>query len=91
MTKPKLIEAIAEKMDLPRAIAESAVTAAFADIVAALQQGDKVTIAGFGTFVVANRNARTGRNPKTGAPVEIAAARKAKFKPSSTLKDALKG
>jgi DNA-binding protein HU-beta len=91
MTKTELIEAIAEKIEVPRATAESAVNAAFADIVAALKQGDKVNIAGFGIFVVANRKARMGRNPKTGVLLQVAASRKAKFKPSSTLKDALKG
>lgn len=90
MTKAELIESVAEKIDVPRATAEGAVNTVFADIVAALKQGDKVTIAGFGSFVVANRNARRGRNPRTLAPVEIPASKAARFNPSKTLKHALK-
>jgi DNA-binding protein HU-beta len=56
-------------------------------MVTALRQGDKVNISGFGTFSVSARKARTGRNPKTGESIEIAASRAAKFKPGKTLKD----
>jgi len=89
MTKAELTESVASKVDLPRAIAERAVNTLFDDIVAALKRGDKVNISGFGTFAVAERKARTGRNPKTGETIEIGASRAPKFKPGKTLKDAL--
>jgi DNA-binding protein HU-beta len=89
MTKADLIESVASKTELPRAIAERAVTAVFDDIVSALKQGDKVAISGFGTFAVSARKARTGRNPKTGDPIEIAASKSAKFKAGKILKDSL--
>jgi DNA-binding protein HU-beta len=87
MTKPELIESVASKVDLHRAIAERAVNTMFDEMTAALSQGDKVNISGFGTFSVSTRKARTGRNPKTGESIEIAASRAAKFKPGKTLKD----
>jgi DNA-binding protein HU-beta len=87
MTKAELIESVASKVDLPRAIAERAVNTMFDEMTAALSQGDKVNISGFGTFSVSTRKARTGRNPKTGDSIEIAASRAAKFKPGKTLKD----
>jgi DNA-binding protein HU-beta len=89
MTKAELTESVASKVDLPRATAERAVNTLFDDIVAALRRGDKVNISGFGTFSVAERKARTGRNPKTGETIEISASRAPKFKPGKTLKDAL--
>lgn len=89
MTKAELTESVASKVDLPRATAERAVNTLFDDIVGALRRGDKVNISGFGTFAVAERKARTGRNPKTGESIEIAASRAPKFKPGKTLKDAL--
>jgi DNA-binding protein HU-beta len=87
MTKAELIESVASKVDLPRATAERAVNTMFDEMTAALRQGDKVNISGFGTFSVSTRKARTGRNPKTGESIEIAASRAAKFKPGKTLKD----
>ena len=91
MTKAELIESVASKVDLPRATAERAVNTMFDEMVAALKQGDKVNISGFGTFSVSTRKARTGRNPKTGESIEIAASREAKFKPGKTLKDEING
>ncbi|MBI1815768.1 MAG: HU family DNA-binding protein [Deltaproteobacteria bacterium] len=89
MTKAELIESVASKVDLPRATAERAVNTLFDDIVVALKQGEKVNISGFGTFAISIRKARTGRNPKTGESIEIAASRAAKFKAGKTLKDSL--
>ena len=89
MTKAELIESVASKGDLPRAVAERAVNTVFDDIVEALKQGEKVNISGFGTFAVSTRKARTGRNPKTGVSIEIAASRSAKFKAGKTLKESL--
>ena len=90
MTKTELIESVASKVDLPRATAERAVGTMFEDVIEALKRGDKVNISGFGTFSVSDRKARTGRNPKTGETIQIAASRAAKFKPGKTLKDCLK-
>ena len=91
MTKAELIESVASKVDLPRATAERAVNTMFDEMVAALKQGDKVNISGFGTFSVSTRKARTGRHPETGESIEIAASRAAKFKPGKTLKDEING
>jgi DNA-binding protein HU-beta len=89
MTKADLVESLASKVDLPRATAEKAVNVLFDEIVAALRQGEKVTISGFGTFAVSERKARTGRNPKTGEVIEIAASRAPKFKAGKQLRDSL--
>ena len=90
MTKAELIETVASKVDLPRAVAERAVGTMFDELTEALKQGEKVNISGFGTFSVSERKARTGRNPKTGETIQIAASRAAKFKAGKTLKDSLK-
>ena len=90
MTKADLIESVAAKLDLPKGHAERAVQLVFEDIVQALPNGDKVNISGFGTFAVSDRKARTGRNPKTGEPIEIPASKSAKFKPGKSFKDELK-
>ena len=87
MTKADLIESVSTKLDLPRGQAERAVNTIFDDIVAALRNGDKVYISGFGTFAVSARKARSGRNPKTGEKVEVPAKRVPYFKPSKELKD----
>jgi DNA-binding protein HU-beta len=89
MTKAELIDAMATKIDLPKATAERAVNMIFDDIVSALKANDKVNISGFGTFTVSQRKARQGRNPKTGETIEIQASRSAKFKPGKGLKDSL--
>jgi len=89
MTKAELIESVANRTDLPKAIAERAVNTVFDDIVAALKAGDKISISGFGTFAVSSRKARTGRNPKTGDAIEIPASKSAKFKAGKSLKDSL--
>jgi DNA-binding protein HU-beta len=90
MTKADLIESVAATLDLPKGQAERAVHLVFEDIVKALRNGDKVNISGFGTFAVSERNARTGRNPKTGESIEIPASKSAKFKAGKALKDELK-
>ena len=89
MTKAELIESISSKVDLQKSTAERIVNTIFDDIVAALKNGDKVNISGFGTFQVSDRKARTGRNPKTGEAIQISASRSAKFKPGKMLKDSL--
>ena len=89
MTKADLIDLVASKADIPKQKAEEIVNRVFDDIVAALKNGDKVNISGFGTFSVSERKARTGRNPKTGESIQIASSRAAKFKAGKTLKDSL--
>lgn len=89
MTKADLIDLVGSKADIPKQKAEEIVNGVFDDIVAALKNGDKVNISGFGTFSVSERKARTGRNPKTGESIQIASSRAAKFKAGKTLKDSL--
>ena len=72
-----------------KAEAEKAVNFVLEDIITALKQSQRVNISGFGTFSVSERQARTGRNPKTGETIEISASRSAKFKPGKQLKDSL--
>ena len=87
MNKTELVAAIAEKADLSKKDAEAALKA-FSDVVAeALKKGDKVQLVGFGTFEVSERAARTGRNPQTGAEMEIPASKAPKFKAGKALKD----
>ena len=89
MTKAELVDSVANRMELPRLRAEEIVNGVFDDIIAALKNGGKVNISGFGTFSVSQRKARTGRNPKTGETIQIAASRAAKFKAGKTLKESL--
>lgn len=89
MTKADLIDSLAAKAEVPRPRAEELVNFFLDDVTAALKRGEKVNISGFGTFTVSNRKARTGRNPKTGEPIEIPASRSAKFRAGKILKDSL--
>jgi integration host factor alpha subunit len=89
MTKAELVDSLASKASLPRPRAEEIVNVFLDDVTEALRRGEKVNISGFGTFTVSDRKARTGRNPKTGEPIDIPASRSAKFKPGKNLKDAL--
>jgi len=84
-----LIDSIASKTDLPKQRSEEVVNGVFEEIIAALKKGDKVNISGFGTFLVSERKARMGRNPKTGETIQIASSRAAKFKAGKTLKESL--
>lgn len=89
MNKTELIAAAAERSGLTKKDAEKALNAAIEAITAALAEGDKVQVSGFGIFEVKTREARMGRNPRTGEPMEIAASTTPSFKASKTLKDAL--
>ena len=89
MTKADLIEGLANKLGMGKGEAERAVNMVLDDIINALKQGERVNISGFGTFSVSSRQARTGRNPKTGESIEISASRSAKFKSGKQLKDSL--
>ena len=89
MNKTELVAAIAEKTELSKKDAEKALKA-FTDVVAEeLKKGEKIQLVGFGTFEVAERPARTGRNPMTGKTIEIAACKAPKFKAGKALKDSL--
>lgn len=89
MNKSELIDAIAASADISKAAAGRALDAVTDSIINALKAGDQVALVGFGTFVVKERAARTGRNPQTGAPIEIAAAKIPSFKAGKALKDAV--
>ena len=89
MNKSELIDHIAEQADISKAAAGRALEAALEGIQVTLQKGGSVALAGFGTFAVATRAARAGRNPKTGAAIEIAATKIPKFKPSKVLREML--
>ncbi len=89
MTKSDLIDSLAAKAAVPRPRAEELVNFFLDDITEALKRAEKVNISGFGTFTVSARKARTGRNPKTGEPIEIPASKSAKFKAGKILKDSL--
>ena len=89
MNKSELIEAIAESTDLPKTAAGRALDATLDTISQVLQNGDSVSLVGFGTFNTKDRAARTGRNPKTGEPIEIKAAKVPGFKAGKALKDAV--
>ena len=89
MNKAELIAAVAEKASLSKKDSEAAVNAALEAISAALQDGDKVQLVGFGSFEVKKRAARTGRNPRTKEVVEIPASQVPVFKAGKALKDAV--
>lgn len=89
MNKSELVDRIAADSGISRAAAARALDAALDGITDALKQSDRVALVGFGTFSVSNRAARTGRNPQTGATIQIEAARVPAFKAGKALKDAL--
>jgi len=89
LTKADLVNAIAEKAELTKADAEKALKAFSDTVTEALKAGDKVALVGFGTFSVGDRAARTGKNPQTGAEIQIPAAKVPKFKAGKALKDAV--
>lgn len=87
MNKAELVAAMAEKTELSKKDAEKALKA-FTEVVAeTLKKGDKIQLVGFGTFEVAERAAREGRNPQTGETMKIAASKAPKFKAGKALKD----
>ena len=89
VNKSQLIDKIAASADISKASAGRALDA-FVDAVSeSLKDGEQVALVGFGTFTVRERAARSGRNPQTGATIEIAAAKVPAFKPGKALKDAV--
>ena len=87
MKKVELVEAVATTAGLTKADATRAIDATFGAITKALKKGDKITLIGFGTFGVSRREARTGRNPQTGAEVKIPARNAVTFKAGTQLKN----
>ena len=90
MNKTELVEQIAQKADLSRRDAEQAIEAALTTIEEQLAKGGEINITGFGKFHVAQRGARQGRNPQTGAPIQIAASKVPRFSAGSKLKQVVK-
>ena len=89
MNKSELIDAVAHSADLTKASAAKAVVGVISAVTEALKNGEQVTLVGFGTFLVREREARTGRNPQTGAEISIAASKLPSFKAGKGLKDAV--
>ncbi len=89
MNKNDLTTVVADKSGLSKSQAAEAVDAVFEAITSALKSGDEVRLVGFGTFAVSQRKASKGRNPATGAEIDIPASNQPKFKAGKGLKDAL--
>lgn len=89
MTKADLVDQVTAIGDLTRRDGEVIVDTLFDAVIGALKSGDKIEIRGFGSFRTRQRNARTGRNPKTGAKVDVPAKRVPFFKPSKELRDSV--
>ena len=89
MNKADMIDAIAEGADISKAAAGRALDAMVEAVTDTLKKGETVNLIGFGTFEVRDRKARTGRNPQTGATIQIAAAKSPAFKAGKALKDAV--
>lgn len=87
MNKTELVNTVADSIESTKAVASAAVEAVFEAIAAELESGEKVTIVGFGTFSISERAAREGRNPATGASIDIDAKKVVKFKPGKELKE----
>lgn len=90
MTKAELVASIGKEAKISKASAEKALNAFTATVTKALKKGDRLALPGFGTFSVTKRKARIGRNPRTGKEIKIPAAKVAKFKAGSLLKNAVK-
>lgn len=89
MTKADLVDKVVALGDLTRRDGEVIVDTLFESVIGALKSGDKIEIRGFGSFRTRQRNARTGRNPKTGEKVDVPAKRVPFFKPSKELRDSV--
>jgi DNA-binding protein HU-beta len=89
MNKADLIDKMAADADITKTAAATALDSLLAGITKALKKGGKVTLVGFGTFAVSHRKARTGRNPQTGATIQIRAKKVPKFTAGKALKDSV--
>jgi DNA-binding protein HU-beta len=90
MTKAELVGEMAEEAGIPKGTAEKALNSLITTLGDALGNGDKITLVGFGTFEVAERAQREGRNPRTGETIVIPSSKVVKFKPGSKLREAVK-
>ena len=90
MTKAELIANISKEAKITKAAAEKALNSFTSNVTKTLKKGDKLTLTGFGTFMVAKRKARSGRNPRTGKEIRIPATKVAKFKPGNKLRHTVK-
>jgi DNA-binding protein HU-beta len=90
MTKAELIAKVAQEAKISKTTAAKAIDSLTDTIVKELKRGGRITLPGFGTFSVAKRKARTGRNPRTGQEIRIRAAKTPKFKPGKGLKEAVR-
>jgi len=90
MTKAELVEKVAKDAGISKAAAVKALDSFIDGVVKGVKKGSKVALVGFGTFSVAKRKARTGRNPQTGEPIKIPARKVPKFSAGKTFKDAVK-
>ena len=91
MGRTELVRRVAAKTSKPQSEVDLVVKMTLGEIQEALRSGEAIALPGFGTFRVADQPARTGRNPKTGAPIEIPARKAVKFKPAQALKEAVNG
>ncbi|QDF65944.1 HU family DNA-binding protein [Shewanella sp. SNU WT4] len=89
MNKAELVAKIAENADLSKAQANRALKSFEMAVTEAMKNGDKISLVGFGSFEIATRSARTGRNPQTGKEIQIPAAKIPKFKAGKGLRDSL--
>jgi DNA-binding protein HU-beta len=89
MNKSELVSALASKTDLTQKDVSKVIDAFVGIVGETLKKGDDITLVGFGAFKVSQRQARTGRNPKTGEPLQIAASKVPQFKAGKALKDAI--
>ena len=87
--KAEMIDEIAQAAEISKSAAERAIDALVGAVKSSLKKGDDVTLVGFGTFYASQRAARTGRNPRTGEALQIAASRVPKFRAGKALKDAI--
>lgn len=90
MNKAEIVARIALDTGLTKSAVGECLDAFVSDVTKSLKKGERVTLVGFGTFVVGRRKARTGRNPQTGAPIKIAARRVPRFSAGKELKEAVK-
>lgn len=89
MNKTEFVDAVAEKADVQKSDAAKIVDSMVDVIGDALAKGDQITLIGFGTFLVSKREARKGRNPRTGEEIQIAASNVPRFKPGKALKESI--
>ena len=89
MNKSELVAQVAKDTKLSKSEAEKALNSIVSNVQKTLKKGDSVSLLGFGTWSVAKRNARTGRNPQTGAPIKIPAKKVPKFSPGKGLRDSV--